>query len=53
LEFKDQQNGAIALRSLARLWHATGDEEVLAEVARDLSISQEDAKKLLEEAAKQ
>jgi hypothetical protein len=53
VEFNDQQSGAITLRSLARLWQATADQEVLTEVARVLSISQEDAKKLLEVAAKQ
>jgi hypothetical protein len=53
VEFEDQQNVTIALSSLARLWQAAADQRVLTEVARVLSISEEDAKKLLEEAAKQ
>jgi Tfp pilus assembly protein PilF len=53
VEFEDQQNVKIVLRSLARLWQAAADQRVLTEAARVLSISEEDAKKLLEEAAKQ
>jgi len=51
-EFEDQHSGAIALRSLSCLWQATTDHRILTEVARILSISQEDAKKLLERVAK-
>ena len=52
-EFGDQHKGAIALGSLARLWQATTDPRVLTEVARVLSIAQEDARKLLEGKVKQ
>ena len=48
IEFQDQHGQGIALRSLARLWQATADPNVLTEVARILGMAQEDAKRLLE-----
>jgi len=47
VDFGDQQSGTIALSNLAKLWQATTDQRVLAEVARILGISQEEARKLL------
>ncbi len=46
IEFNDQPSGTVVLSSLSRLWKATTDERILAEIAQILSISQEDVKEL-------
>ena len=53
IEFGDQYRVVIALSNLARLWLANKDPRLLAEVARILNITQENAKKLLEGEAEQ
>ena len=47
VEYKDTHNGGVVLRSLARLWKASGDANLPAAVATILGISVEEAEKLL------
>jgi tetratricopeptide (TPR) repeat protein len=47
--YKDTHNGSIALRSLARLWQATGDTELPAAIASIISSTSAEVEALLRE----
>ena len=46
-EYRDGHNSGIVLRSLARVWKASGDPELPKAVADVLGVSPEEAEKLL------
>lgn len=49
VEFNDDHNASIVLRSLARLWQASGDTSLPAAIAPILKILAEEAEKLLQD----